>query len=227
MCSVNILKLKAVVFDWDLTLWNSWDIHVWLMRRTADSLGLPQPEPDAIAREYSRPFLQHLSWFFGGDQDTVLDAYMEFYRENVAEMAGLYPGIEEALAALKQRGFQLAIFSDKRHAFGMSELDQTSIGHLLDNVSFLVEGRPYKPDPIGLLQVTASLGVSAGDAIYVGDSRQDIECAHKAGTRRGAALWGSVDRQAVLARKLHYRWESMEQMLGSLGVEQLKRHGDG
>ncbi len=219
--------MKAVVFDWDLTLWNSWDIHLWLMQRTAESLGLPRPEPDAIAREYSRPFLQHLSWFFGGDQDTVLDAYMAFYRENVADMAGLYPGIREALAALKDRGFRLAIFSDKRQAFGMSELDQTGIGHLLDHASFLVDGRPYKPDPLGLQEVTASLVVSAGDAIYVGDSRQDIECAHRAGIRSGAALWGSVDRREVLARRPHYRWESMEQMLDSLEVKKLKSYGDG
>ena len=152
---------------------------------------------------------------------------MAFYRENVAEMAGLYPGVGEALAALKDRGFQLAIFSDKRHAFGMSELDQSGIGHLLDHASFLVDGRPYKPDPLGLQEVTAYLGVSAGDTIYVGDSRQDIECAHRAGVRSGAALWGSVDRQEVLARSPHYRWDSMEQMLASLEVEQLKSYGDG
>ena len=29
------MQLKAVVFDWDLTLWNSWDIHMSLMQQTA------------------------------------------------------------------------------------------------------------------------------------------------------------------------------------------------
>ena len=54
------MQLKAVVFDWDLTLWNSWDIHMSLMRRTADVLGYPQPVAADLGREYSRPFFKHL-----------------------------------------------------------------------------------------------------------------------------------------------------------------------
>ena len=37
------MQLKAVVFDWDLTLWNSWDIHLGLMDQTADALGRSRP----------------------------------------------------------------------------------------------------------------------------------------------------------------------------------------
>ncbi|MCI0787858.1 MAG: hypothetical protein J4O09_16245, partial [Chloroflexi bacterium] len=60
--------MKAIIFDWDLTLWNSWDLHLRLLRRTADALGLPRPGQDAVAREFHRPFFQHLGWFFKMDQ---------------------------------------------------------------------------------------------------------------------------------------------------------------
>ena len=210
--------MKAVVFDWDLTLWNSWDIHVWLMDRTADALGLPRPEQGAVAREFSRPFLQHLAWFFGDDRDEVLDTYLGFYWEDVARMAGLYPGTAEMLGALKDHGYRLAVFSDKRQSFGMSELGQTGIGHLLDYTLFLVDGRFYKPDPHGLREVMAALGVSAAETLYVGDARQDVECARRAGTQSGAALWGSVARAEVLARRPDYNWERVDHILESLGV---------
>ena len=62
------IGLKAVVFDWDLTLWNSWDIHMDLMNRTADALGHPRPAILDLGREYYRPFSKHLEWFFPGDQ---------------------------------------------------------------------------------------------------------------------------------------------------------------
>ncbi len=211
--------LKAVIFDWDLTLWNSWDIHVWLMGQTADDLGLPRPEKSDIAREYSRPFLQHLGWFFGEDQDLILDTYMGHYRETVGEMAGLYPGIAETLTHLKGHGLKLGVFSDKRELFGISELEQTGVGHLLENVSFLVDGRPYKPDPQGLRDVMEALGVSPSETLYIGDSRQDIQCAHWAGTRSGAALWGSVEREGVLAQKPRFQWDRTELILASLGIE--------
>ena len=51
-------SLKAVVFDWDLTLWNSWDTHLELLRQTADALGAPRPEVGEVAARYSMPFLQ-------------------------------------------------------------------------------------------------------------------------------------------------------------------------
>ena len=210
--------MKAIIFDWDLTLWNSWDIHVWLMQRTAETLGLPSPDQSAIAQGYSRPFPKHLAWFFGDDLDLIQATYLKFYRETVSTMAGLYPGIPEMLLELRDHGYRLALFSDKRDAFGLPELEQTGIGHLLDHTLFLVDGRPYKPDPSGLQDVMEAVGVTPGETPYVGDSRQDIECAHRAGARSGAALWGSVDREAVLARNPYYRWERIEELPETLGV---------
>jgi len=212
-------KLKAVIFDWDLTLWNSWDIHVWLMGKTADDLGLPRPQKDQIAREYSRPFLQHLAWFFGDDQSLFLDSYIGFYREAVGNMSGLYPGVAETLRVLKRHGLKLGIFSDKRQPFGVTELELTGIGHLFDLASFLEDGRPYKPDPQGLKHAMDVMEVSPLETLYVGDTRHDIECAQRAGTRSAAALWGTVDREGLLAQDPDYSWDRAESILTSLGID--------
>jgi HAD superfamily hydrolase (TIGR01509 family) len=213
--------LKAIIFDWDLTLWNSWDGHLQLMRRTADALGLSRPDAAAIARQFHRPFFQHLAWFFDGDPREVVDTYLGFYRESVSNVGGLYPGVAETLGTLKTRGHRLAVFSDKRHSFGAPELDQAGIGPLMDYVLFLEEGRPYKPDPEGLRRVLTALHVSPDQAIYVGDGQQDVECAHRAGVSSGAALWASVDREDLLARRPVYRWERVDQILETLGRESL------
>ena len=210
--------MKAVVFDWDLTLWNSWDIHVWIMQRTADTLGLPRPGLAAIAREFSRPFRQHLVWFFGKDEQTLVDIYVGLYHDAVSQMAHLYPEIEEMLRALKADGYRLAVFSDKRASFGISELDQTGIGQFLDYTLFLADGRPYKPDPLGLREVMEALDVTGDETLYVGDGSQDVECAYRAGAKSGAALWGTVDREKVLACQPHYSWERATQILATLGV---------
>ena len=211
-------SLTTVIFDWDLTLWNSWDIHLWLMRRTAGALKQPRPSKNEIAREFSRPFRQHLNWFFSGDPEAVLETYLGFYRDVVEIKAGLYPGIAEILRTLNTHGFNVAVFSDKRQPFGASELEQTGVGHLLDHASFFNDGRPYKPDPQGLQDVMEALGASPEETIYVGDSPQDIECAHRAGTKSAAALWGSVDRKAVLATEPHYQLEQVDQLLACLGI---------
>ena len=208
--------MKAIVFDWDLTLWNSWDLHLPLMQCTADALGLPRPDQSAVAREFYRPFFQHLTWFFPVDQQRVIDTYMRFYHERVSSVGRLYPGVLATLEALKSQGYRLAVFSDKRRAFGELEISNTGVGPLFDHTLFLEDGRPYKPDPLGLAQVLVALEVPSEEAMYIGDASQDIECAHRAGVISGAALWGSLDREELLRKRPAYRWENVEQVLHTL-----------
>ena len=187
------MPLKAIVFDWDLPLWNSWDLHLQLMQSSAAALGLPQPTAAQVAQQYHRPFFRHLTWFFGDDEQRLVDTYMAFYHENVITVGHLYSGVLKTLEALKDRGYQIAIFSDKRKQFGDLASGYAGIGHLLDYTLFLVDGRPYKPDPLGLLHVLEALGAEKSRAVYVGDGSHDLDCARRAGIASGAALWGSLD----------------------------------
>ena len=96
------------------------------------------------------------------------------------------------------------------------EVELSEIGHLLDYTLFLVDGRPYKSDPHGLLHVLDVLGVAKNEAVYVGDGSHDLECARRAGVAGGAALWGSLNREDLLDGHPDHSWESMDQVLLSL-----------
>ena len=216
MTGVADSPIRAVIFDWDLTLWNSWDIHRDTMLATADHLGHPRPKAGELAREYSRPFLEHLEWFFPGDQREVEETYLEFYRRSVWQGDRVYTGVAGVLQALKDGGYGTAIFSDKRDMFGEPELDYAGLRPLLDCVSFLYPGRPYKPDPAGLFAVMEALGAAPGECLFVGDSYRDIECAQRAGTRSGAALWATVERERLLACSPDYCLESIGEALAVL-----------
>ena len=150
--SINI-HLKAVVFDWDLTLWNSWDIHTTLMNQTADMLGYPQPTAADLGAEYSRPFLEHLAWFFPGNKEIVLDTYMDCYNDAVWQERRLYTGILELIKLLKDNGYRTAILSDKRESFGVPELEHSGLVGLIDRVMFFSDGVAPKPDPSGLQEL--------------------------------------------------------------------------
>jgi HAD superfamily hydrolase (TIGR01509 family) len=212
------MQLKAVVFDWDLTLWNSWDIHLDLMDQTADVLGYQRPAPAEVGKEYSRPFLQHLTWFFPGDQERVVDTYMGFYYASVWQAPRLYPGIPELLKRLKDTGYRMAILSDKRQVFGIPEFEFSKLGDAVDLAQFFAEGMAPKPDPSGLQEVMKTLEVTPGETLFVGDSHRDIECAQRAGARSGAALWASVEPELVLALNPEFRWEKVAEVGVTLDV---------
>ncbi|PKB84320.1 MAG: hypothetical protein BZY88_00115 [SAR202 cluster bacterium Io17-Chloro-G9] len=211
-----IAQINTIIFDWDLTLWNSWDTHLWLLDRTADALEVPRPQQADVARSYSTPFLEHLAWFFPRDQKRAVDTYLAFYHQIVSSMPDLYPGVLQAIRQLKNQGYRVGIFSDKRHAFGAPELQQTEIAALVDHSLFLLDGRPYKPDPQGLHQVLNALGVEASRALYVGDTGDDMECARRAGVSSGAALWGSLDRGKLVATKPDFQWDRPDEIVASL-----------
>ena len=204
------IHLKAVVFDWDLTLWNSWDIHVRLMKQTADMLGYPQPITADLGKEYSRPFLEHLAWFFPGDQEKVVATYMGFYHAAVWQEHRIYPGVAELLKQLKDNGYRTAIRSDKRQVFGVPEFEHSNLGPMIDRALFFADGMTPKPDPSGLHDVMESLDVSPDECLFVGDSHRDIECARRAGAWSGAALWASVERERMLSLEPEFRWERVD-----------------
>ena len=201
------IQLKAVVFDWDLTLWNSWDIHLALMDQTADELAYPRPVPSDVGREYSRPFLQHLAWFFPGDQGKVIDTYMGFYHAAVWQERRLFPGVPELLKQLKENGYRTAVLSDKRQVFGVPEFEYSGIGDSIDRALFFSDGMVPKPDPSSLESLMHTLEVAPRECLLVGDNHRDIECAQRAGAWSGAALWASVEPELVLALKPEFRWE--------------------
>jgi pyrophosphatase PpaX len=51
-----------------------------------------------------------------------------------------------------------------------------------------------KPHPEPVRTALERLGARAADAVFIGDSRHDIECGRAAGVRTAAALWGPFDR---------------------------------
>ena len=97
-------------------------------------------------------------------------------------------------------------------------MEQTGIGRLFERASFLMEGRPYKPGSHGLKQVMDVMGVLPLETLYVDDTRHDIEYALRAGVHSTAALWGTVDREGLLAQGPDYSWDRGESISASLGI---------
>lgn len=203
--------MEAVVFDWDLTLWNSWGIHLGLMTGAAEDLGKEPPSAESVAAEFHRPFHQHLLWFFGShpeaqdELDEILRVYLNRYHAVVGHRNYLYPGVATLLAGFKRRGIRVGVFSDKITYFGEIELQQSGLAPLVEYANFKTDARPYKPAPDGLLDVLENMAVDPGDAMYVGDGPQDIACARAVGATSVAALWATIDQEAILAERPVHR----------------------
>ena len=120
----------------------------------------------------------------------ALDIFLGFYARNLCVSTVAYPNVPATLEHLKSADFTLALVTNKPYGFihplleglGLSELFELCIGG--DSLS------KRKPDPLPLLHVCETLGVSASRCVMVGDSKNDILAAQAAGMQSIGVSYG-------------------------------------
>jgi phosphoglycolate phosphatase len=112
------------------------------------------------------------------------------YAAHPADHARVYPGMADALAALRAAGLRTAVLSNKADALVQAIVDALGLRPLLDAVRGERPGVPLKPDPAAIHALLAELG---GDrAVLVGDGLPDVEAARRAGIGFVGVAWGLV-----------------------------------
>lgn len=128
----------------------------------------------------------------GTDPETVrrvLDWYRPYYQEHTEHKTRPYPGVSEALSALRAAGVKLAVVSNKPHG-ATAKLAARYFPGAFDAVAGARDGVPVKPAPDLLREVMAALGAAPEEAAYIGDSDVDIETAKNAGVACVSVAWG-------------------------------------
>ena len=123
--------------------------------------------------------------------------FREHYMEHNLDTTAPYPHVVEMLAALKSRGKQLAVVSNKFYA-ATQELCAHFFGAYIDVAIGERETIRKKPAPDTVLEALRQLGATREGAVYVGDSDVDIETARNCGIPCVSVLWGFRDRDFLL-----------------------------
>ena len=100
----------------------------------------------------------------------------------------------ELLAKLKEKGYHLAIVSNKAD-FAVKELQEIYFKGAVEAAIGEREGVARKPAKDTVMQALHEMGVPAEGAIYVGDSDVDIMTAANAGIPCISVTWGFRDRE--------------------------------
>lgn len=119
--------------------------------------------------------------------------FQEHYVEHCQDHTGLYPGIAELLQELHQRGYKMAIVSNKLQA-GVDELYSTFFQDTIQVAIGEREGVRRKPMPDMVQLALEQLGSTPEESIYVGDSEVDMATARNAGLPCISVLWGFRDQ---------------------------------
>jgi phosphoglycolate phosphatase len=121
--------------------------------------------------------------------DHALALFMKAYAESHTHTL-VYPGVPATLDWLKAQGVRMAVVTNKPEQFVAPLLQEKGLGGYFD---WLIGGDTLpqkKPDPAALLHVMALAGVERDDALFIGDSRNDIGAARAAGVHCVGLTYG-------------------------------------
>ena len=117
----------------------------------------------------------------------------EFLREYETVLcvdSALFPGMDDTLLHLEQRGIKWGIVTNKLARFTLPLVDALQLSN---RATCVVSGDTTefsKPHPAPLLHALATACVDASAAIYVGDDQRDIDAGRAAGMRTVVASYG-------------------------------------
>ena len=107
---------KAIFFDLDGTLTESGEGITKSVQYALEKLGVSAPDLEPLKVFVGPPLLDQFMKYAGFDKETAQKG-IEYYRERYSEKGmyenTVYPGVENALAELKRRGYRLAVASAK------------------------------------------------------------------------------------------------------------------
>jgi len=141
------------------------------------------------------------------------DHYDAHYLDNTAP----YDGISPLLAQLKQRGFRLAVVSNKPDDFVKKIVTQL-FGGSFDAVIGQREGVARKPDPASVFEACEAMGIEPQGCLYLGDSGVDMLTAKAAGMFPIGVLWGFRDRAELLENGARALIEHPSEILALIGT---------
>ena len=196
--------MKACIFDLDGTLTNTLESMTYSVNLTLEEMGLSK-----ITKDQCRLFvgngarvLMEKSLKAAGDTDASrieegMEIYGRIFDRNCTYHVTPYEGIPEMLKALKDKGIQLAVLSNKPDRQTVKVVKAIFGEELFDYAQGQKEGIRRKPEPDGVWYLMEQMHVSKEECLYIGDSEVDAATGRNAGLKTIGVLWGFRDRKTL------------------------------
>ncbi len=123
--------------------------------------------------------------------------FKEYYGLHCNDATKAYDGVPQLLKELKNRGYALAIVSNKIDS-AVQDLNHRYFPQV-DVAIGDRESMRRKPDPDSVYLALDELGKIREEAVYVGDSDVDLATARNAGLPCISVLWGFRDKEFLIA----------------------------
>ena len=203
--------LKAILFDWDGTLYNSLPNIEKAYNETGKRINLSHYPYENFRHLIGIPTIKQGEIILPSEPEL----FVEIYRQEYVKLpkAGLYENAKTSISVLAEMGFNIVLVTSKTRKSALENLKDHGLYDLFDLFICGDEVCNPKPDPEPITKALEMLQISSEEAIYVGDSAQDIIASKGAGVRVIGVTWGAKLKKEIKDEKPDFIADSFEELI--------------
>ncbi len=192
------MTIQAVLLDLDGTLADTAPDLGYALNQVRATRKLP-PLPLAVTRPVTSNGVRGLLKVGfdltpeHADYAVLKDEFLAIYTANLCRETKLFPGMNELLTELEQRGVLWGVVTNKPQRFTEPLLDRLG---MRDRAACVISGDSVgqiKPHPAPLLAAAKAIGIAPPACLYFGDDQRDVIAARAAGMPVAVAKFGYLN----------------------------------
>jgi phosphoglycolate phosphatase len=206
---------KAILFDWDNTLVNTWRVAYNAMNVALETVGRPLFTVDEFWSQPHHSMRDVAHKLFGEHHEKGKRIFYETVEKSHLKDIVSLQGAETLLQNLKTRGIYMGIVSNKEGKYLRREVTHLGWGPHFQHIIGAQDTAEDKPSSVPVLAALQDSAIAPShDVWFVGDSIVDVYCARTSGCIPVAVGQGEASQQddVIHAKDCH----GLAQLIDSL-----------
>ena len=179
----ELLRLpRAVLFDWDNTLVDTWPVIHESMNTTLFAMGQPVWRMEETKERVRRALREAFPLLFGDRWEEARDIFHARFREIHLDRLEVLSGAEDVLSKFTDRGVYLGVVSNKMGDHLRKEAAHLGWEKYFGQIIGATDAVRDKPacEPVEMA-LRGSNAVAGPSVWFIGDTEIDMECGHNTG----------------------------------------------
>jgi len=173
---------KAILFDWDNTLVDSWGIIHKSLEHTFEQMGKEAWSLDEVKQFVGGSLREHFPKLFGDKWEEAGKHYINYYRSNNLAHISPLQGALQTVQLAQNIAPHTAVVSNKTGVTLRQEVAHIGWDKYFNNIVGAGDVARDKPSPDQILHVLKQANITPSKDVYmIGDSIVDIQAAKAAG----------------------------------------------
>ncbi len=177
---LKLSKPRAVIFDWDNTLVNTWSLIHLAINHTMENMGKQQWSEEETKDRVRNSMRESFPAIFGDDWQKAGKIYQDRYHSFNLEKLKFLPSALDLIDKLHQNKVLLIVISNKFGATLRKEAKHLGIDSKFFSIIGSMDATADKPskEPVELALLASAINPNLDHIWFIGDSIVDLECAY-------------------------------------------------